>query len=213
MYLASGGQGVKGVQVDLVNCSTDTPVARTFSNRKGKYDFDLSSDQVRPGRYYATYRAVRNTRVEGDTLPLDRALKGGGTDGMAMGGMAVVSVIDHPSLSLAHCSNSSSCASLTTRDRNVQIEEDGFDCEPRGGEGKGYVDEAEEKGDLDVGGYCGRSAGCLEVGSKAALGGLYENLEVMGGGSARDLEGEKFVALPREGFWDVEMGEEEWNLR
>ncbi|EJK69502.1 hypothetical protein THAOC_09233, partial [Thalassiosira oceanica] len=166
--LSSGG-GVFGAQVDLVDCATDSLVARTYTLDGGAYGFDISNDAIRPGRYYATYRAARDTRVEGDTLPLERSPKDG-----------------EPS--------------------------DGFDCEPRGGEGGGYVDEAREVGDLDVGGYCGRSAAYLEVGSTVDLLRLFERLEVKGGGSPVDLVGDKLAALPREGFWDVEFGEERWNL-
>ncbi|EJK47666.1 hypothetical protein THAOC_33599 [Thalassiosira oceanica] len=186
---AVSGSAVPGVQVDLVDCTTDEPVARTFSGTDGVYDFDLSNVLIRPGRYYATYRARRDMRVEGDTLPLERARRDGLLDGMTQWGPAAM-----------------------TQGGTAVLEEDEFDCVPRGGEGRGYVDEAREVGDLDVGGYCARSAGCLEVGSRAALGGLFGRLEVLGGGSVKDLEGDKFAALPREGFWDVQFAREEWNL-
>ncbi len=49
-----------------------------------------------------------------------------------------------------------------------KLTEDGayFRCIPHGGEGKSYLDEARRKGDLDWGGYCARSVGCLEVNKK-----------------------------------------------
>jgi len=84
-----------------------------------------------------------------------------------------------------------------------------FECIPKGGEGDEYKVEVQEKGDLDWGGYCARTVGCLEVGNQLDLQDVYNDL--------RDVEDAKeqqnSVALPSKSMLNVGLSEELWPLR
>jgi hypothetical protein len=44
-----------------------------------------------------------------------------------------------------------------------------YECVTEGENGKSFVNRAQDSGDFDYGGYCGRSIGCLEIGSQTEL--------------------------------------------
>lgn len=94
--------------------------------------------------------------------------------------------------------------------------EDGlnFDCIPKGGEGSEYMKEVQEKGDLDLGGYCARSIGCLEVGIKSDMEEVYRDMQVLNGRhDLYDGTSTNLVALPSRSTLSVGLSEEEWPLK
>jgi len=100
-----------------------------------------------------------------------------------------------------------------------KMTEDGayFECIPKGGEGDKYIREVKQKGDLDWGGYCARSIGCLEVEKRFNLSKEYADLEILKGSNGSDgqyYEGTtpNLVALPSKTMLHVGLAEEEWEL-
>jgi hypothetical protein len=90
-------------------------------------------------------------------------------------------------------------------------DDDDFDCVPRGGEGLGYVDEASLIGDLDWGGYCARSIGCLDVEWLFNLRERYGNVTFADGTKEEDAY-TLYVAYPSTSTLDVGLAREEWPL-
>lgn len=88
-----------------------------------------------------------------------------------------------------------------------------FECIPKGGEGGEYMNEVKEKGDLDLGGYCARSIGCLEVGKQFDLKEEYKDIQVLDGDEDKYVGTTKnLVALPSKSMLNVGLSEEEWPL-
>ena len=87
---AEWDNGVGGVQVQLVECESDTPlfaktslpnngvgdkgstVKKSDLEEAGLYNFPLEASDIPIGRYYLMYRAPTNYRLSGNTLPLSR---------------------------------------------------------------------------------------------------------------------------------------------
>ncbi|KAL7537967.1 hypothetical protein ACHAWF_005955 [Thalassiosira exigua] len=92
------------------------------------------------------------------------------------------------------------------------------DCVPRGGEGYDYLEDVAEGGDLDLPGYCARSIGCIEVGTRSALESKFDRLvplEEGGAEGAVDLEEDPdklLVALPSTHVLNVGLSEDPWPL-
>jgi len=90
-----------------------------------------------------------------------------------------------------------------------------FECIPAGGEGDGYMDEIRSKGDLDWGGYCARSIGCLEVDKRFNLFDEFPHRVFADGGDGSEYEGTmlNLVAMPDgESFLNVGLAREAWPL-
>lgn len=90
-----------------------------------------------------------------------------------------------------------------------------FECVPAGGEGDGYMADIQEKGDLDWGGYCARSIGCLEVDKRFNLLDEFPNHVFANGGDGSEYEGTalNLVAMPgSESFLNVGLAREAWPL-
>ncbi|KAL7510518.1 hypothetical protein ACHAXN_007418 [Cyclotella atomus] len=101
-----------------------------------------------------------------------------------------------------------------------------YECVAEGGEGTSFKEKAEESGDFDYGGYCGRTIGCFEIGTEAELKSKFEDLEaieeteyyrdVIQGDTdaARSFAkmGGKMVAFPETHVMDVGMFDENWPL-
>ena len=184
---AEWDNGVGGVQVQLVECESDTPlfaktslpnngvgdkgstVKKSDLEEAGLYNFPLEASDIPIGRYYLLYRAPSNYRLSGNTLPLSR-----------------------------------------------QETEDGalyFDCIPKGGEGDDFLETVQDSGDLDQGGYCARSIGCFEVSPHFNLDKDFESLDYLSG-SVEDYTGtfQNLVAMPSESYFNVGLSEEVWPL-
>ena len=104
------------------------------------------------------------------------------------------------------------------------------ECQPAGGNAESYSTKAREEGDFDRGGYCARSVGCFEVGSRSELEDKYVDLklfeetryykEVVQGdltnkyGMAAGIvyTGGKYVALPNPQVLDVGLTRADWPL-
>ena len=116
------------------------------------------------------------------------------------------------------------------RKKGVRDGEVYYECVPEGGEGDTFRSKAEEDGDFDYGGYCGRSIGCLEVGTREELEDKFVdlvdlketeyyqdvirgdgNVNGSGGSSGTGAKG-KMVALPDPRVMDVGMAQQEWPL-
>jgi hypothetical protein len=116
------------------------------------------------------------------------------------------------------------------RKKGIRDGEVYYECVPEGGEGvddsSSFHTKAKESGDFDYGGYCGRSIGCLEVGTRMELEEKFVDLvdlketeyyqtvirgdgNVDGGSSGT---GGKMVALPDPRVMDVGMAQQEWPL-
>ena len=89
-----------------------------------------------------------------------------------------------------------------------------FECQPKGGEGDEYKKEVEARGDLDWGGYCARSIGCMEVDKAFNVLDEFANVEFVDGVLEEDLVGtdKTLVALPNKSFLNVGLAEESWPL-
>ncbi|KAL3793751.1 hypothetical protein HJC23_013313 [Cyclotella cryptica] len=99
-----------------------------------------------------------------------------------------------------------------------------YECVPQGGNGGIYGQMARDLGDLDYGGYCARSIGCVEIGSQAELEEKFKNLElledtdyfqtVIQGDTRSNVadKGGKMVAFPTPEVMDVGMSLEAWDL-
>ena len=104
------------------------------------------------------------------------------------------------------------------------------ECQPAGGNAEAYSVKAREEGDFDRGGYCARSVGCFEIGSRSELEDKYVDLElfeetryykdVVQGDLANKYgmvagivyTGGKYVALPNPQVLDVGLTRAEWPL-
>jgi hypothetical protein len=100
-----------------------------------------------------------------------------------------------------------------------------YECVPEGENGKLFVNRAQDSGDFDYGGYCGRSIGCLEIGSQTELHSKFVDLEpleqtdyyqsfIQGNldSSPFAMMGSKMVAFPEPHVMDVGMSQQEWPL-
>lgn len=104
-------------------------------------------------------------------------------------------------------------------------------CIPKGGNGKEYAIEAQTYGDFDQGGYCARSIGCFEIGSRSELEDAYSDLTLLeqteyyqdviqgdtdanpyGMNAELVYTGGKMVALPTPYFLDVGLMQANWPL-
>lgn len=87
-----------------------------------------------------------------------------------------------------------------------------FDCIPSGGEGMDYLNQAQEQGDLDNGGYCARSIGCFEIDKKFNLVDKFGDIEYMKDLSEYEGTHENIVALPSEVMLNVGLAPDVWPL-
>jgi hypothetical protein len=115
-------------------------------------------------------------------------------------------------------------------DKRPTSSRDSHECIPGGGNGKYYSDKARTEGDFDQGGYCARSIGCVEIGSRAELEDKFIDLmpledtpyyseviqgdveNVYGMTSGIVYTGGKYVAMPTPYMMDVGLAAAEWPL-
>ncbi|KAL3783416.1 hypothetical protein HJC23_002843 [Cyclotella cryptica] len=119
---------------------------------------------------------------------------------------------------------------LERREMNYGEGGGSYECIPRGGNGVTFSDMARQVGDFDQYGYCARSIGCVEIGSRSELEDRFDKLElledtdyyknVIQGDTEVDLygmngmayTGGKMVALPTPYALDVGLAREGWEL-
>ncbi|KAL7482504.1 hypothetical protein ACHAW6_008191 [Cyclotella cf. meneghiniana] len=106
-----------------------------------------------------------------------------------------------------------------------------YECIPWGGNGGAFSEQARDEGDFDQHGYCARSIGCVEIGSRSELEDKFEKLELLEdtdyyknviqgdtemnryGMNGMAYTGGKMVALPTPYVLDVGLVQEEWKLQ